>query len=110
MIAALLIMFFYVVAIWLIFFKFKWVRFTIAWGVFSSTVFIHVLLIFMIGLRFITPYSTDARIIQHTIQIVPRITEPTLVIEVLVQQDLPVKRAILFFVLTGGLICTGFKN
>ena len=92
MIAALLIMFFYVVVIWLVFFKFKWVRFTMTWAALSSFVFVHVLFVFMVGLRFVTPYSTDARIIQHTIQIVPRLTEPTLVTEVLVQPDVPVKK------------------
>ena len=92
MIAALLIMFFYVVVIWLVFFKFKWLRFTMTWAALSSFVFVHVLFVFMVGLRFVTPYSTDARIIQHTIQLVPRLTEPTLVTEVLVQPDVPVKK------------------
>ena len=92
MIAALLIMFLFVVIFWLVFFKFKWVRLTITWAALSSIVFIHVLFVFMIGLRFVTPYSTDARIIQHTIQIVPRLTEPTLVTAILVQPDVPVKK------------------
>jgi multidrug resistance efflux pump len=39
-----------------------------------------------------TPYSTNARVIQHTIQIVPRLSEPTLVTEVLVQPDVPVRK------------------
>ena len=85
-------MFFYALAFWLVFFKFKWLRFTMTWGALGSIVFVHVLLVFMIGLRFVTPYSTDGRIIQHTIQIVPRLTEPTLVTEILVQPDMPVKK------------------
>ena len=92
MIAALLIVFVYVVAFWLVFFKFKWIKFSIVWGVISGWVGLHMLLIFMIGLRFLTPYSTDARVIQHTIQLVPRLSEPTLVTAVLVEPDMPVKK------------------
>ena len=92
MIAALLICFIYVVLVWLVFFKFKWIKFSIVWGVVSGWIGLHALLIFMIGLRFVTPYSTDARVIQHTIQLVPRLNEPTLVTAVLVEPDVPVKK------------------
>ena len=70
--------------IWLVFFKFRWLQFSIAWGMVSSLVIVHLLVIFMIGLRFATPYATEARVIQHTIQLTPRLTEPTLVTAVLV--------------------------
>ena len=92
MIAALLVCFVYVVAVWLVFFKFKWIKFNIVWGVVSAWVGLHLLLAFIVGLRFVTPYSTDARIIQHTIQLVPRLSEPTLVTAVLVEPDVPVKK------------------
>ena len=92
MIAALLICFIYVVAVWLVFFKFKWIKFSIVWGVVSGWIGLHALLIFMIGLRFMTPYTTEARVIQHTIQLTPRLSEPTLVTAVLVQPDMPVKK------------------
>src|SRR5258708_3645875 len=49
-------------------------------------------LIFLIGLRFVTPYSTDAKVIQHTIQLIPRLPEPTLVTAVLVEPNVPVKK------------------
>jgi hypothetical protein len=58
---ALLMMFGCLVIVWLVFFKFKWLRFSIAWGIVSSFIVLHVLLIFMIGLRFVTPYTTNAR-------------------------------------------------
>jgi hypothetical protein len=87
MIAALVICFGYVVLVWLVFFKFKWLTFSIAWGVVSVFVGLHLLIIFLIGLRFVTPYSTDAKIIQHTIQLTPRLSEPTLVTAVLVAQN-----------------------
>ncbi|MFZ1640056.1 MAG: efflux RND transporter periplasmic adaptor subunit [Candidatus Contendobacter sp.] len=92
MIAALVICFGYLVLVWLVFFKFKWLQFSIAWGVVSAFVGLHLLLIFLIGLRFVTPYSTDAKIIQHTIQLVPRLSEPTLVTAVLVEPNVPVKK------------------
>lgn len=53
---------------------------------------LHFLIIFMVGLRFVTPYSTNARVIQHTIQLVPRLSEPTLVTDVLVEPNTPVKK------------------
>jgi multidrug resistance efflux pump len=53
---------------------------------------LHVLLIFLIGVRFVAPYSVEARVIQHTIQLVPRLSEPTLVTAVLVEANTPVKK------------------
>jgi multidrug resistance efflux pump len=50
------------------------------------------MLVFLIGLRFITPYSTNATVVQRTIQLIPRLPEPTLVTEVLVGEDVPVKK------------------
>jgi multidrug resistance efflux pump len=49
-------------------------------------------LIFVIGLRFVTPYSTDGKVVQHTIQLIPRLPEPTLVTGVLVEPNVPVKK------------------
>lgn len=92
MIAGLVLCFGYAVLVWLVFFYFKWLKFTIAWGVVSVFVGLHLLIIFMLGLRFVTPYSTDARMIQHTIQLTPRLSEPTLVTAVLVGQNLHVKQ------------------
>lgn len=92
MIAGLVIVFGYICIIWLIFFKFKWMKFNIAWGVVSGIVGLHLLIIFLIGLRFVTPYSTNARVIQHTIQLIPRLPEPTLVTAVLVEPNARVKK------------------
>jgi multidrug resistance efflux pump len=92
MIAGLVICFVYAVLVWLVFFKFRWLKFSIVWGVISGFFGLHLLLIFMIGLRFATPYSTDARMIQHTIQLTPRLSEPTLVTDVYVKQSVPVKK------------------
>jgi len=77
---------------WLVFFKFRWLQWSIPWAVFSLFFVVHAMLIFMIGLRFITPASTQATVIQHTIQLVPRLNEPTLVTAVLVEPNVPVKK------------------
>jgi multidrug resistance efflux pump len=89
---ALVILVVYAAAAYLVFFKFKWITFTIGWGVVCSIVWLHVVLVFLIGMHFMTPYSTDARVIQHTIQLIPRLPEPTLVTRVLVKPNTPVKK------------------
>ncbi len=92
MAAALLICTLYALLVWAVFFKFKWLKFSITWGVVSFYVGIHLLLVFMVGLRFMTPNSATATMVQYTIQVVPRLPEPTLVTEVLVEQNQPVKK------------------
>jgi multidrug resistance efflux pump len=88
----LLIMVVYLFLVWLIFFKLKLLKFGIGWGFVSTVFLLHLLIIVLIGLRFETPYSTDARVIQHTIQLIPRLPEPTLVTGVLVEPNVPVKK------------------
>ena len=92
MVAALLILVVFATIVWLVFFQLKLLKFSIAWGVVCLLFGAHILLIFLIGLRFSTPYSTDARVIQHTIQLIPRLPDPTLVTAVLVKPDVPVKK------------------
>ena len=92
MVAAMLICVIYGALFWLVFFKFKWIKLTIPWAVVSFWVGVHLLLVFMIGLRFTTPSSSTATIVQYTIQIIPRLPHPTLVTEVLVEQNEPVKK------------------
>src|SRR5882672_3216063 len=92
MIGALLILVIFLFVFWLVFFKLKLLKLSPAWGVASALFGLHLLLIFLIGMRFVTPYSTDARVIQHTIQLIPRLPEPTLVTAVLVAPDVPVKQ------------------
>jgi multidrug resistance efflux pump len=92
MVAALLITAVAGILTWLVFFKFRWIRFTYAWGFFIFFFVLHLLLVFMIGLRFVAPYTTDAKVIQHTIQLTPRLPEPTLVTAVLVEPNVPVQK------------------
>ena len=92
MVAGLLITTAYCAVVWLIFFRFKLIRFTPGWGVISGLFGVHILLIFLIGLRFVTPASTDAKVVQYTVQIIPRLPEPTLVTSVLVEEGVHVKK------------------
>src|SRR5208283_3683601 len=92
MMIAFLITFTFLLFIWLVFFKFKWLKFTKTWGIVSAFFAVHIFLIFVIGLRFVTPYSTNAKVVQYTIQLIPRLPEPTLVTAVLVQPNTPVKK------------------
>lgn len=92
MLLGLLISFVYISVVWLVFFKFKLLKFTMGWGVVSVLFGLHLLLIFLIGIRFTAPYSKDAKVVQHTIQLTPRLSEPTLVTAVLVEPNVPVKK------------------
>lgn len=89
---ALLITFVFGLFVWLVFFKFRWLKFSAAWAVVTVFMALHVLLIFIVGLRFVTPYSGNVKVVQHTIQLIPRLPEPTLLTAVLVQPDVPVKK------------------
>ena len=92
MTSAFVLMFGFAVLFWLTFFKYKWIKFSIAWGVISAFFYLHLLIIFLIGLRYVAPLSTDAKVIQHTIQLTPRLSEPTLVTDVLVKPNMRVKK------------------
>ena len=92
MLFGFVLLFGYSLIVWLVFFKFKWMKFSIVWGIVSVSVGLHLLIIFLIGLRFVTPLATEAKVIQHTIQLIPRLPNPTLVTEVLVQPNTPVRK------------------
>ncbi len=77
---------------WLVFLKLKLLRMTPGWVFGFSVVVLHLMLIFVIGLRFVTPQSANAKIVQHTIQLIPRLSEPTLVTAVLVEDNTEVKK------------------
>ncbi|MEX0349615.1 MAG: HlyD family secretion protein [Paracoccaceae bacterium] len=92
MFVALCITIFYVIFVWFVFFKAQWLKFNIAWGIVSFWVGAHLLLIFLVALRFFQPMSVDSHVVRSTIQIVPRLTQPTLLKEVLVTPNEPVKK------------------
>jgi len=91
-IIALLITVVFVFLVWLVFFQLKWLQWSIPWAVVSGFFGLHLLLIFLIGVRFAAPYTTEAKVVQHTIQLVPRLPEPTLVTAVLVEANAPVRK------------------
>ncbi len=92
MTVALIITLLYGVAIWLIFFQFRWLKFNIMWGVVTFWIGFHLMLVFLIAVRFFTPYSIDGHVIRQTIQIVPRLPEPTILVEAVAKQNMPVKK------------------
>jgi multidrug resistance efflux pump len=92
MIAALLVLTVAGSVFWLVFFRFKLIRLTPGWGIIFAFFVVHLMLIFLIGMRFMTPYSASATVVQRTIQLIPRLPEPTLVTDVLVEENSPVKK------------------
>ncbi|WP_299818596.1 efflux RND transporter periplasmic adaptor subunit [uncultured Roseibium sp.] len=89
---AILILVAYAIFMWLVFYKFRWLKFNIAWGVVTFWVGVHVLFLLVVFLRFYTPFSIDGHVIRQTIQITPRLPHPTLLEEVYVGQNERVKK------------------
>ena len=92
MMAALLVVAVACFVFWLVFFRFKLIRLTPGWAIIFGFFVVHLMLVFLIGLRFVTPYSTSATVVQRTIQLIPRLPEPTLVTDVLAEEGAPVKK------------------
>jgi len=92
MIVAILVIIVAVAIFWLVFFKFKLVRLTPGWGIVFGFFVLHLFLVFIIGLRFVTPNSTNATFVQRTIQLIPRLPDPALVTAVLVDDNVAVKK------------------
>src|SRR5215475_14528509 len=92
MTAAILVIIVACAIFWLVFFKLKLLRLTPGWTIVFAFFVVHLFLVFLIGLRFITPNSGNATIVQHTIQLIPRLPEPTLVTAVLVEENALVKK------------------
>jgi multidrug resistance efflux pump len=92
MIVAIFVIIVAVALFWLVFFKFKLVRLTPGWGIVFGFFVLHLFLVFIIGLRFVTPNSTNATVVQRTIQLVPRLPDPALVTAVLVGENVAVKK------------------
>ncbi len=89
---ALFILGFYAVAMWLVFYKYRLLKFNIAWGIVTFWVGFHVLFLLVVFLRFYTPYTIDGHVIRQTIQIAPRLPHPTLLEEVFVAQNQKVRK------------------
>jgi multidrug resistance efflux pump len=92
MLAVFAITFIYLFLVWLVFIKLKWLRLTPVWGVVSGFFLIHLIFVPLIGVRFIAPVSNDMVLVRSTVQITPRLEEPTLVTEVLVTEGQKVRK------------------
>ncbi len=92
MLVAVGITLFYIIFVWFVFFKAQWLKFNIAWGIISFWVGAHLLLIFLVALRFFQPFSVDSHVVRSTIQIVPKLTQPTILTEVLVEPNTQVAK------------------
>ncbi len=92
MLVAVGITLFYIIFVWFIFFKAQWLKFNIVWGIISFWVGAHLLLIFLVALRFFQPFSVDSHVVRSTIQIVPKLTQPTILTEVLVEPNTQVAK------------------
>jgi multidrug resistance efflux pump len=90
--AAILVIIAACAVFWLVFFRLKLLRLTPGWGIVFAFVVLHLFLVFLIGLRFVTPNSANATMVQRTIQLIPRLPEPTLVTAVLVEENVLVKK------------------
>lgn len=82
----------------IVFFKFKWLRFTPTWGVISAFFLLHLLIVPLVGTRMHSPFTTDVRVVRHTVQLVPRLPQPTTLKQVLVTENMPVKKGDPLFV------------
>jgi len=98
MIAVFVITIVYILFIWLVFFKLKWLRLTPTWGVVSGFFLLHLIFVPLVGMRFVAPVSEDVRVVRNTVQIIPRLPEPTVVEEVLVKEGQAVKKGDPLFV------------
>ncbi len=92
MLVAVGVTLFYIIFVWFIFFKAQWLKFNIVWGIISFWVGAHLLLIFLVALRFFQPFSVDSHVVRSTIQIVPKLTQPTILTEVLVEPNTQVAK------------------
>jgi multidrug resistance efflux pump len=92
MTAAILVIIFACTIFWLVFLKLKLLRLTPGYGIVFAFFVLHLFLVFLIGLRFVTPNSANATVVQRTIQLIPRLPEPTLVTAVLVEDNVLVKK------------------
>jgi multidrug resistance efflux pump len=80
---------------WLIFFKFKWLPWNITSQVITITIPIIALAITILVLNIGAPSTSDVRVINHSVQIVSRVTGR--VVEVPVEPNKPVKKGDVLF-------------
>src|SRR5215471_8926328 len=85
----------YAFIVWLIFFKFKWLPWNITSQVIVITIPVIALTMLILLLNIGAPSSHDVRVINYSVQIVPRVTGR--VIEVPVEPNRPIKKGDVLF-------------
>jgi len=85
----------YSVFVWLIFIKFKWLPWNITSQVIVVTIPIVAITILILMLNIVAPSSSDVRVINYVVQVVPRVAGR--VIEVPVEPNRPVKKGDVLF-------------
>ena len=85
----------YALFVWLIFFKFKWLKWTTTAAVIVVTIPIISLAAMLLLLNVYAPSALDVRVINYVVQIVPRVTGR--VIEVPVEPNQLVKKGEVLF-------------
>src|SRR5687767_15376129 len=81
--------------VWLIFFKFKWLRWTTAAAVVVVTIPIIGLAALMLILNVVAPSALDVQVVKYVVQVIPRVTGR--VVEVPVEPNRLVRRGDLLF-------------
>ena len=81
--------------VWLIFFKFKWLKWTTAAAVVVITIPIISLAALMLILNVVAPSALDVQVVKYVVQVIPRVTGR--VIEVPVEPNRLVRRGDLLF-------------
>ena len=91
----LLLLLIYSFFAWLVFFKFKWLPWNITTQVITITIPVIAIAILILVLNIVAPSSSDVRVINYVVQIVPRVAGR--IIEVPVEPDRPVKKGAVLF-------------
>jgi len=85
----------YAFFVWLIFFKFKWLRWTMTVAVIVITLPIVALAGLMLVLNVVAPSALDVQVVKYVVQVIPRVTGR--VVEVPVEPNRLVRRGDLLF-------------
>jgi multidrug resistance efflux pump len=91
----LLLLLLYAFLVWLVFFRFKWLPWTFAIKIIVLTLPLIGIAMLILLLNIVAPSSSDVRVINYVVPIVPRVTGS--VIEVPVEANRPVKKGEVLF-------------
>jgi multidrug resistance efflux pump len=88
---------FYMLMVWLIFAKLKLIRLSLPIAIILAAVGPAFAFFILLSMNNYHPSSTDARVFQRVVQIVPHITTPGRVREILAQPNTPIKKGDVIF-------------